>query len=119
MTANTFAAELAKLQEKYVQTFPEKIQTLELLYASQDRAGLAELFHKLKGNGKTFGFAAITEIARLVDLHHKKNSPDYFQWAGLGITLFKLIYPSMQKKEEPSLEVLPEFGKLRDSLPPS
>lgn len=116
MTSKNYPAEFQKLQDKYLAEFPQKITAIEGFIENQDRPNMSTLFHKLKGNGLTYGFAEVTEIARLMDQHHKRDTPHYFELAKLGLKLLKIIYPSMQKKESIPLDSIPEYLTLKGEL---
>ncbi len=116
MTSENYQAEFRKLQEKYLADFPNKLKALDEFLVAKDRTNLAVIYHKLKGNGKTYGFSEVTEIARLADLHHKHDTPNYFKWAELALISLKIIYPFMQKKESIPLDSIPEYVSLKGEL---
>jgi HPt (histidine-containing phosphotransfer) domain-containing protein len=116
MNPNSFDSEFQKLKDKYLITFPNKLGEIEALLVAQDLATLQERFHKLKGNGQTYGFPEITEIARLVEEHGKLKSPDFLRWAALGLGLLNVIHPLLVKKETVHLDTLPDYKLLTESL---
>lgn len=105
-----------QLQKKYLLTFPEKLKKIEECLDNHDLKGLGNHFHKLKGSGQTYGFKSITDIALPVHLHYKLQSPDFLKWAKLGFVLFQKIQPLLQENNPLSLDTLPEFQQLRDSI---
>ena len=58
---------LQELKEEYLQKFPQKIDKLKNLTQAQDWTGLEEEYHKLKGTGKTYGFADISLVCEKLE----------------------------------------------------
>lgn len=113
MTTKPYLDGVAKLREKYIQEFPEKLIVLEEGLTKQDRFTLSTLFHKLKGNGAIYGFQNISDLAKVMDQYHKKNVPDYFEKASLGIQVLKKIQATMRDEALLDIESIPEFIKLK------
>lgn len=107
------------LKEKYFSSLPKKIQIMEDGIQQQNKESVGEQFHKLKGNGKTFGFSEISEIGIILDYHFKNKTVNYFHWAQIGVNLLNKIYLSYLNKEPLSLESIPEYSELSQSYPNS
>jgi HPt (histidine-containing phosphotransfer) domain-containing protein len=115
MTDKPYQEEFKKLQEKYLANFQAKLNEFEARLDSNDAKGLAELFHKLKGNGKTYGFEEFSNIAHLVDRHYKKNSPDFLHWAKIGIRLLRNLYSSIVANTKFDLKNQTDYKTLSES----
>lgn len=63
----SFAAMMEQLKQEYIESLPEKIQTIEGHINSQCSDSLKEDFHKLKGTGKTYGLPEISTLAASVE----------------------------------------------------
>jgi len=118
MNSKNFALEFLKLQEKYLINFQEKLLKIEDCLKNHDQESLADHFHKLKGNGQTYGFKSITDIATLVDQHYKIKSPDYLHWATIGLSLLKEIHPLLINKTTIDLNQITNYSKLINSIKP-
>jgi HPt (histidine-containing phosphotransfer) domain-containing protein len=58
---------LSELKQEYISAFPAKIERLKTLTLSQDWAALSEEYHKLKGNGKTYGLPEISVLCEQME----------------------------------------------------
>lgn len=104
-----------ELQKKYLSNLSQKLILIESLIQAQDQKSLAELFHNLKGNGKTFGFGPISEISAVIDFHHKNQSANYFYWVQLGVGLLKQYCSAQIAQEEFEVHLLPDYQELMGS----
>ncbi len=66
---------LIQLKAEYLIGFPLKIEKLKELTAREDWNQLYEEYHKLKGNGKTYGFPDISIVAEKLEFlaQHEKG----------------------------------------------
>jgi HPt (histidine-containing phosphotransfer) domain-containing protein len=60
-------ASMTELLADYVEALSGHVARLKELVASGDGAGTRKLLHQLKGSGKSYGFAAITEEAKAAE----------------------------------------------------
>jgi HPt (histidine-containing phosphotransfer) domain-containing protein len=51
----------------YVARLPAQVRQLRALHAAGDRDALRALAHQLKGSGTTYGFPAISDLARSLE----------------------------------------------------
>jgi HPt (histidine-containing phosphotransfer) domain-containing protein len=58
---------MAELLADYVEALAGHVARLKELVAAGDGAGARKLLHQLKGSGKSYGFAAITEAAKAAE----------------------------------------------------
>lgn len=63
----SFAAMMEQLKQEYIESLPEKIQTIEGHIKTQCTDSLKEDFHKLKGTGKTYGLPEISTLAASIE----------------------------------------------------
>jgi len=66
---------LKNLQKEYLAELPARIETMHAHLENKDVTALIEDFHKLKGTGKTYGVAAISDVgARLEKILLEKGA---------------------------------------------
>ena len=56
---------LGNLKQKYIEDLPVKIKCLNQSLQDEDQEKLVEIFHKLKGTGKTYGISQVTDVCHL------------------------------------------------------
>ncbi len=116
MNNRNVSDDFLKLQERYRINLKDKFKKIEECVQKQDLTTLADYFHKLKGSGQTYGFKPISDIAALVHEHYKSQSPDFFQWAQVGLSLLQKIHPTLNTPPSISLNQYPEFQQLESSM---
>ncbi len=109
-------SQFEQLKQKYIVNLESKLQTMELAYQQKDQVTLIEFFHKLKGNGKTYGFALVSEVGSILDEHHKKQSSNYLYWAQLGILLLKQLREAYLQQQDINWSQVPEYQELTQSV---
>jgi HPt (histidine-containing phosphotransfer) domain-containing protein len=68
---------LSELKQEYIASLPEKIERLRKHTQAQDWTKLSEEYHKLKGNGKTYGLPEISILCEQMEMIAlKKDSQD-------------------------------------------
>lgn len=58
---------LKDLKVEYLQSLPDKITRMEVLFNHGDVPALREEFHKLKGTGSTYGFSEVSQVSQLAE----------------------------------------------------
>lgn len=66
---------LSELIEMLIDEMPDRIETLESLYANEDWTGLGTLAHQLKGALGSYGFDGLTTFAASLENSIKEGSP--------------------------------------------
>lgn len=67
------AEALAELLPGFLRRRTEDMRVLQEAMAASDFTRVAEVAHKIRGNGATFGFPELTEIAERLELAAKKR----------------------------------------------
>lgn len=83
---------LKSLRKEYVESIPEKIREIQELINKQDMDSLHNAFHKLKGSGKTYGFAEISELGALTEEAIKKHSKEAIAVVNQSLSKLQSIY---------------------------
>lgn len=58
---------MEKLRKEYINNLPLRVNEIEVHLSEKNASALKNDFHKLKGNGKTYGCPEITELATVVE----------------------------------------------------
>jgi HPt (histidine-containing phosphotransfer) domain-containing protein len=85
---------LEDLKNDYKSQMPSRLAKLESLTQKNDFAGLALEYHKLKGTGKTYGFAEISKISEQLE-KICENSQDH-KLIVIGLELLKKYFTSLE-----------------------
>lgn len=118
MSSNTQSVSFQKLQEKYIINLSKNLNKMCLDLQNNSILSLAESLHKLKGNGQTYGFKEISEIATLAHQHYKFQSSDFLKFAQIGVNLLQQIYPLLLERRAIDLDAYPEYRELvKSNLP--
>jgi len=118
MSSNAQNLSFQKLQEKYIANFSKHLNKMSLDLQNKSALGLAESLHKLKGNGQTYGFKEISDIATLAHQHYKFQSSDFLKFAQIGVNLLQQIYPLLLERRAIDLDSYPEYQELvKSNLP--
>ena len=109
----SFEQMMAELLAEYLASVPQKVNDINQHLNANDAKALREDFHKLKGTGKTYGVAEISEMAEVVE-KLCLNKPDVaVQAATLGVKLLQLIQASRLKKVPFDISSHPDFLALK------
>ncbi len=108
---------LAKLQKKYIKNMPDKIKTMDKLIQVEDFKSLREEFHKIKGTGRTYGLAEVSDLGALFEeiLILSEFQPK-MNWALDAYDLFKDIYDSRSKNKVFNIGRDPRYKNLQSAL---
>ncbi len=85
---------MADLRKDYVAGMPQKLEEIKKLAANGDTSGLREIFHKLKGSGKTYGVPEVSDLFEVCEklcLNKPQAAP---QVAPIALQLLASIYDS-------------------------
>ena len=58
---------IQKLRKDYINNLPQRVSEIESHLLAKDTDAIKNDFHKLKGNGKTYGCPEITELATVLE----------------------------------------------------
>jgi HPt (histidine-containing phosphotransfer) domain-containing protein len=101
------------LKQKYLQSIPEKIETIKKIITTNELLPLQQEFHKIKGSGKTYGFEDISLVAIPIDKHCKANNPNSFVLAEKACELLQKIYDNLITKQSYDLQHDPLFKDIQ------
>jgi HPt (histidine-containing phosphotransfer) domain-containing protein len=76
----TFEALMADLKREYIEALPGKIESLQQQFRTSEFETLTDEFHKLKGNGKTYGIPEVSKLGEVMELVCKEQ-PQALKWA--------------------------------------
>ncbi|NQZ02188.1 MAG: Hpt domain-containing protein [Bdellovibrionales bacterium] len=108
----SFTDLLSQLKVEYVSGLPAKITTIREHLASEDLIALRTDFHKLKGNGKTYGLPEISELAALVESHCLETPESALGSVETAVELLEDIFQHRQSDRELNLSKDPRFQSL-------
>jgi HPt (histidine-containing phosphotransfer) domain-containing protein len=111
--SKSYASLLADIQADYLQKFPDKLAVIESLMQSNDWELFQTEWHKLKGNGQTIGFKAISQIAEVMEQTCHLNPPSH-ELCRLGIELLKQLHLDQQLHLDLNLTRSAEWIRLKE-----
>lgn len=98
MKNSSFDQLLQSLKKDYAKSFPEKIEKLRQLTLAKDWKELEVEYHNLKGNGKTYGFPEISQMAeQMENLCMNAEHKPYFLFEH-GLKTFVDLFDKLSKK---------------------
>lgn len=108
---------LKELQQKYIQTMPDKLASMTKHIETQNFQSLREEFHKIKGTGKTYGIPEISDLGAVFEeiLIKCEFNPDP-QWVKDALGIFKDIHTA--RVEQKAFEIFSDerFKNLQNAL---
>ena len=110
----SFTDLLAELKVEYVSGLPQKIETIREHQQTEDLIALRTDWHKLKGNGKTYGLPEISELATVVESYCLEKPDSALQVVGSAIEILCDIHFARLKNQEHNLGSDPRFLALCD-----
>ena len=111
-----FVQMMAELQAEYLASMPQKLSDISAHLAAGDVATLREDFHKLKGTGKTYGIAEISELCEVVEkicLNKKGEAPAAVK---VAMILLSEIHKARLQKKAFSVSDRPDFLAMKKLL---
>lgn len=81
----------AELKAEYLETFTEKITTIEKAWQAKNRKQLESEYHKIKGTGATYGVNEATQVAEVLETLCHEGSNKLGMCVLVSIHLFKKI----------------------------
>jgi HPt (histidine-containing phosphotransfer) domain-containing protein len=102
-----------ELKGEYLDSFPEKIETIRKLWQSGDRKGLHNEFHKIKGTGSTYGLPEVTTIAEILEEMCLKNSDKLGMSIVIALDLMQKICRSHKFELDYDFQKDPLYKNLR------
>jgi HPt (histidine-containing phosphotransfer) domain-containing protein len=118
---------LAELQKNYLDSIPEKIINLEMLWKSERLDELTTEYHKLKGTGRTYGLPEVTQLGEVMEYlcENQPSNPAAEPHKTLGVVvpaslliLERIRKSRVEKSSEYLLEDDAEYLQLAAFLPP-
>lgn len=110
-----YATLLADIQADYLLKLPHKLKEMGILDPIYQWETLHTEWHKLKGNGQTIGFKAVTQVAALMETIDP-SSPRASELNRLSLELLKQLYQDQQLTSDLELTKLTEWIKLKESF---
>lgn len=90
----------AELKAEYLETFTEKITTIEKAWQAKNRKQLESEYHKIKGTGATYGINEATQVAEVLEALCHEGSTKLGLCIMVSLHLFRKI-EIHYKKEAP------------------
>ena len=90
----SFAAMMEQLKKEYIESLPEKIETIESHIQKQCSNSVKEDFHKLKGTGKTYGLPEVSTLAASVEAICIQTPERSFSAAEQALPILRDIHQS-------------------------
>lgn len=103
-----------ELKGEYLESFPEKIDTLRLMWEKTDREGLHNEFHKIKGTGTTYGLPEVTSIAEILEEMCEQNCEKLGVSIVIALDLFQKVCQSHKFEVAYDLYKDPLFKRLKE-----
>lgn len=89
-----------ELRKEYLAEFSEKIDAIKKFWEVQNREGLQNEFHKIKGTGTTYGLPELSDVAAVLERLCEINSDKLGLSLLLAIDLFKTICHTYEKDQD-------------------
>lgn len=102
-----------ELKGEYLDSFPEKTETIRKMWEAGNRKDLQNEFHKIKGTGTTYGLPEVTTIAEILEEMCIKNSDKLGMSIVLSLDLMQKICRSHKFELEYDLQTDPLFKSLK------
>lgn len=90
---------LAGLRAEYLKGFEAKIENLKMATQVKDLKKIEEIFHQLKGTGKTYGFEEISLLAEPVERSFRMGHSKALTWGLQAIELLETWNTHQQKTQ--------------------
>lgn len=103
----------AELKGEYLDSFPEKIETIRGFWQSTQRDGLQNEFHKIKGTGTTYGLPEVTEIAEILEEMCERNGDKLGMSLVIALDLLQKICNSYKFNLDYELQKDPLYKRLK------
>tara|TARA_Y100000817_G_scaffold119182_1_gene93409 strand:- start:262 stop:618 length:357 start_codon:yes stop_codon:yes gene_type:complete len=104
---------LAELKNDYIKGLQGKLEAIQIAVEARDTAVLREHFHKFKGNGKTYGFPAISIVGELTEKLIIQSEEKGLEASQLALRLLKSIYEKELDNKGYEFEEDPNLAELR------
>lgn len=95
---------LSELKQEYIAAFPVKIERLKTFTVARDWANLSEEYHKLKGNGKTYGLPEVSILCEQLELIALKKDTQKMMLFEHAITLLERMHQAFLSGDSFDLE---------------
>lgn len=103
---------IQELRGDYLKSFPEKIARLNQLYTDNNRAGLENEFHKIKGTGKTYGVPEMSVVAGHMETICRHNVDILNRCFPKAIEVIKEIEQAYKVGLDLALDNIPSYCEL-------
>jgi len=108
----SFSDLLADLKTEYVSGLPQKIETIREHHRNKDLIALRTDWHKLKGNGKTYGLPEISELATVVESYCLEHPDSALAIVESALQILNDIYTQRLNNQELCLKSDSRFQQL-------
>lgn len=85
---------LSELKQEYIATLPQKIERLRQFTDERDWTNLSEEYHKLKGNGKTYGLPEVSILCEQLEMIALNKDGQKFTLFEHALTLLERMHKS-------------------------
>ncbi|MGE0527192.1 MAG: Hpt domain-containing protein [Bdellovibrionales bacterium] len=108
---------LKSLQAEYLASLPGKVLALQEELENASVVNLREMFHKLKGTGRTYGLPEVSELAKAAESVCLESPHDAIAAAALSIDLLRDIHSARVGQRVLVLDNDPRFDQLLKLVP--
>ena len=107
-----FSELLVELKSDYLKKLPDRIQELKKTGAEKNWNLLEELYHNLKGTGKTYGLPEVSIICEIMELQLMTEKSLNSDLAECAIQVLESILESYQQGRSFALKDLPNSAPI-------
>lgn len=102
-----FSELLDELKSDYLNKLPTRIAELKENTTKKDWLQLEELYHNLKGTGKTYGFPEVSQICEVMELFVNHKNANTEQYAQQAIEVLENLLNSYQTGQSVNINEIP------------
>lgn len=106
---------MAELQEEYLQSFPEKYETMKTYFRNSEWYNLELEFHKLKGTGTTYGVPEVSELCEFMEAHCQNKGAIQEEDLLTSLTLLQKIREKYSMGKTYELSTDSQYLELKNS----
>lgn len=100
---------MKSLRAEYLTELPLKIKQIEDLFLEENSTELRDMFHKLKGTGKTYGIPELSTLAEFVEKTLLGKPKEALIYGKVFLKLLREIYQARAKDLEFDIQKDPRF----------
>lgn len=106
-TKQKFSELLVELKTDYLNKLPTRIEEIKQTTSQKDWVRLEELYHNLKGTGKTYGFPEVSQICEAMEYFMAKENSNKEEFAKDAIFVLEKLLSSYQTGQKVNLGIIP------------